>query len=84
MQELNVRKDCDMLFKENDIVLATAKVLRKNPKTGEAETLSFINEKGTVKKARTHKASPEKNTYWIETQYGISILNGKKLITKPA
>lgn len=73
-----------MAFKENDVVLATAKVLRKNPDTGKPETLNFAGEEGTVKKARTYKDNPGKNTYWVSTQYGINVLNEKNLVIKPA
>tara|TARA_R110000803_G_scaffold199930_1_gene264119 strand:- start:75 stop:296 length:222 start_codon:yes stop_codon:yes gene_type:complete len=73
-----------MAFKNEDVVLATAKVLRKNPDTGKPETLNFTDEEGTVKKARTYKDNPEKDTYWVKTQYGINVLNGKNLVIKPA
>jgi len=72
-----------MAFKKNDVVLATAKILRKNPETGEAETLNFANEEGTIKKLKTYAKSPEKNTYWVKTQYGVSLLNESKLVIKP-
>jgi len=84
MLELNVKKDTNMVFKKDDVVLATAKILRKNPSTGKPETLNFVNEQGTVKKARTYKDAPEKNTYWVQTQYGVNVLNEKNLIIKPA
>lgn len=73
-----------MAFKKDDVVLATAKVLRKNPDTGQPETLNLADEQGTVKKARTYKNAPEKDTYWVQTQYGVSVLNGKNLVIKPA
>ena len=73
-----------MSFKVKDVVLATAKVLRKNPKTGLPETLNLVSEEGTVKKAATFPNAPEKDTYHVETQYGISLLNGSKLVIKPA
>lgn len=67
------------MFKKNDVVLATARVLRKNPKTGKPETLNFVEEKGTIEKARTYKDAPEKNTYWVKTKYGVNVLNEKNL-----
>jgi hypothetical protein len=83
MEQWNARKDYSMVFELNDVVLATGKVLRKNPSTGEPETLNFSEEEGTVKKLEKFEGKPEKNTYWIETQYGVNVFNGKNLVIKP-
>lgn len=72
-----------MAFKKNDNVLVTASILRKNPETGEPETLNLTNEDGVVKKASTYKNKPEKNQYHVKTQYGVHYVNETKLVVAP-
>lgn len=73
-----------MSFKKDDLVLATVKVLRKNPDDGSPETLNLVNEDGVIKRAKVYKDAPIKNTYWVKTQFGVHVLNEAKLVAKPA
>ena len=71
------------MFNNNDEVLVTCQVLRKNPTTGVPETLNLSGEEGVVKKSSTFEDQPAKNTYHVETQYGVHFVNESKLAPKP-
>jgi len=72
------------MFKKDDEVLVNCQVLRKNPTTGVPETINLSGEAGVVKKASTFADNPAKNTYHVETQYGVHFVNEGKLAPKPA
>jgi len=71
------------MFKVNDEVLVTCQVLRKHPQTGVPETINLSGEAGVVKKASTFENAPAKNTYHVQTQYGVHFVNETKLAPKP-